>query len=114
MSSPVPPRIVLVAAALAALAKKYNALTYLDEVHAVGLHRPRGGGLSEREGTAAHIDVIQRTPAQGFCPHRGVIPTANRCTATGDATAAHSPLPPPSPALVWKNMAVNHFRFVGL
>ena len=53
-------------AEIVALAEKYNALTYLDEVHAVGLYGARGGGLSEREGIAARIDIIEGTLAKGF------------------------------------------------
>lgn len=49
-----------------ALAKKYQALTYLDEVHAVGLYGKKGGGLSEELGIMDEIDIIQGTCAKAF------------------------------------------------
>ena len=52
--------------AICELAKRYGALTYLDEVHAVGLYGPRGGGLSEALGVAGEVDVINGTLAKGF------------------------------------------------
>jgi len=74
--------------AICDLADEFGALTYIDEVHAVGMYGPRGAGVAERDGLMGRIDIINATLAKAYGVQGGYIATTAKMA---DAIRSYAP-----------------------
>jgi 5-aminolevulinate synthase len=102
-------------AEIAALARHYNALTYLDEVHAVGMYGEQGGGIAQMRGLQGEIDIIQGTLGKAYGAAGGYIAASDVICDTvrshGSGFIFTTAMPPATAAAA--HTAIRHLRTSG-